>query len=440
MSPEPPGSRPPNDRLAEHVHVLTDPMVEDGRTLGDVVDEFGDATVVGVGEPAHGIRDCHRLQRRVIRHLVEAHGLRAVALETHYSAALAVDEYVAHGTGDAVEALDSLEMWVWRTEGVLELVEWLRDFNRDRLVDDRVRFYGVDVQGTTAAAERVGAYLERVDPSFRSAHADGLAILQAGVRTRDVDSDADAVLERADRAQATVDALAARFDREREADVDATTSREYALARRHVDVLDAAIDLTRITIERGVSWTYGARRDRAMARNVRWLHDDVGHDQLALVAANGHLRRGHDQHDDSDPGDGPLGYHLDRAYGDDYRALGTEFGVGSVRTKRSGKDAASFPAQDLDVPPGDSLVGALREVADATAFLDLDAAGSDDALADWLEAAAGHVFGPVYDPDRGAGLSDSIDYAWELDGILFVPEAAATALLDAGTERAGDSS
>ena len=438
MAPDAPDDSPPLDDLDEHVRSLAESPADDGRTLGDVVDAFADATVVGVGEPAHGIGDCHRLQRRILEHLVADHGLRAVALETHYSEARSIDEYVVHGTGDAVDALDSLAMWVWQTEGVLELVEWLRAFNRDRPLSDRVRFCGVDVQGTTAAAERVDAYLERVDPSFRDAHADDLDALRAGLRTRDVDGGDDAVLERADRGQAAVDALAARFDDEQAADVEATTDREYVLARRHVDVLDAAVDLARISVEDGQSWTYGRRRDRAMARNVQWLHEDVGHDHVAVVAANGHLRRGHDHRDDHGPGEGPLGYHLDQTYGDDYYALGTEFGTGSARTMVRDADAVSFPAQDLDAPPADSLVGALRETTEEPAFLDLDAAGGDDALTDWLGDAAGHGFAPLYDPERGAGLYDSIDYAWELDGLLFVPEATAGGLLDVVTENRTD--
>lgn len=442
MSADGSGRRPSFDALAEHVHALGDGRSGDGRTLEAVVDEFGDATVVGVGEPAHGIRDCHRVQRRVLQHLVEAHDVRAVALETNVSEAVAVDEYVTRGATGSAAALESLSMWVWQTEGMRDLLEWLHEFNRDRPLADRVRFYGVDVQRTTAPSKRVDAFLERADPAFRDANADALERLRTGVRpaNRDAETEspADAVLDsRIERAAAAVDAIETRFETRRSEYVAATGERAYEDALSHVAQLRPAVDLARIAHEQGAGRAYGVRRDAAMAENVERVLDRDDHDAVAVVAANGHLRKGNDHHEGADGG-GPLGYHLDDVYGEDYYALALEFGTGSVRTLdvREDDGGRAFPAQALADPPANSLPGVLSELAGTLAFLDLDAAADVPALADWLSTTDTHGFAPLFDEDRDAGLAGDwrIDYSWEMDGLCFVPEVSAAGLLQCATD------
>ncbi|WP_227131331.1 erythromycin esterase family protein [Halorubellus salinus] len=443
MSPPSEQVTPPLEELAGHVRPLLAPEFDGMNRLGDVLASVADATVLGIGEPGHGIRDCHRLQHRLCKQLVREHGLRVVALEAHASEVRALDEYVVRGIGSAEEAMRELSFWVWQTEAYREFLEWLRAFNADRPVSDRVRVHGIDVQSTSAPAERVASYLEAVDPGFRDATGDALELLGEGIQphTRDDDPDETRTRSHVETAGETVATLADRFDDRREAYIDATDERAFELARRHVKVLEYAVDLARVALEDGHGVTYGGRRDGAMVESVEWLLEFEPHDSIAVVAANGHLRTGNDHHEDADPQHGPLGYHLDRAFGDDYRVLAVEFGTGSVRMLDADSEAQarSFPAQQLDSPPADSLPAALTALTDDTAFVDLAAASEDPAVAEWLANADSHGFAPLYDDDRDAGLAGNwgLDYSREADGLLFVPEVDAAELLDFVTEPDG---
>lgn len=117
-----------------------DEPLADGADL-ERVDELVDgATVVGLGESAHGLGDQFVLRQRMARRLVEDHGFRTTAFEEDYGSGVAIDRYVTEGTGDPRELVGSM-VSAWRTEQMLEFVAWMRDFN-DHHQDDPVRFLG----------------------------------------------------------------------------------------------------------------------------------------------------------------------------------------------------------------------------------------------------------------------------------------------------------
>ena len=103
---------------------------------------FDEATVIGLGEAAHGTREFFRLKHRLIRYLVERQEVRLFGLEANFAETLALDRYIRYGEGDPEEALAGVYFWTWNTEELLALVEWLRAFNDGREVGDRVRFSG----------------------------------------------------------------------------------------------------------------------------------------------------------------------------------------------------------------------------------------------------------------------------------------------------------
>lgn len=72
---------------------------------GPVADTIGDATVVGLGETGHGIRECFRLRHQLLRVLVEELGYRSVGIEADFSATDHLNQNVSTGQGTAEAAL-----------------------------------------------------------------------------------------------------------------------------------------------------------------------------------------------------------------------------------------------------------------------------------------------------------------------------------------------
>jgi len=415
----------------------------DTTDLSVIDDQVAEASIIGLGEPSHGIRDCYTLKHRLFARLVAEHDFRLFGMETHLAEVLAVNEYVVHGEGDAESALESLEFWVWQTEAVESLVEWMREFNEGRPLADRIRFYGFDTQSTKAPAAEVTEFLQRVDPASGEQAAEALELARNGVQpiVRDDEEEApdDVVRERLDTVETLVADLDARFEARKDEYVDATSERAFQMASRQLRLLEQATALAELDKKYGRGIEYGWQRDEYMAENVAWIREFEDNDRIAVWAANGHLRKGNGHHDDP-PDGGPLGYHLDQRFGPEYCAFAAVFGRGSVRMLDRRDDTVAFPAAELRAPATDTLLGALFEQFSELQYLDLGAAANDDELTPWLEDAKTQSFSPLYDPEMETGLESEyrVDFTWEFDGLFFVPEVDAAALLPMVTARADE--
>jgi erythromycin esterase-like protein len=101
--------------------------------------------MLGLGEPTHGEEEFLRLRNRLFQHLVAHEGYRMMALESDCLAGLAVDSYVRDGAGSLDEAMrDGFSHGFGASPANRELVQWMRERNRDRPPAQRLRFFGFD--------------------------------------------------------------------------------------------------------------------------------------------------------------------------------------------------------------------------------------------------------------------------------------------------------
>lgn len=276
--------------------------------------------LVGLGEATHGTREFFQLKHRLVELLVQRAGFTQFQIEASLPDAIAVDDYVQYGFGAVDTAISGMHFWVWDTEEVTELVEWLR-------VARGVRFFGVDLQfAPTAAAKLLGsipaaarrAYTEPLTPLLDPLLADNWPAVPAEERAA---------------ALAAIDgvALMARTDA---AAVMAGFLRAWAEFNSQPDI-----------------WEQRRVRDREMAANaLGWLADE----RAVLWAHNQHV--GRNGFPDRFPS---MGGHLSDKLGDDYAPVGFAFGRGEFRA--FGPDGSLGPIH-VAAPPADSLEEALDEV------------------------------------------------------------------------------
>lgn len=133
-----------------------------------LLERIAAAPVIMIGEASHGTQDFYHLRASITKHLIEHHGLNAIAVEADWPDAYRVNRFV-RGEGadiDANSALSGFERfpaWMWRNTEVLSFVRWLREWN-DRHPHRKVGFYGLDLYSLTTSIEAVVAYLDKVDP------------------------------------------------------------------------------------------------------------------------------------------------------------------------------------------------------------------------------------------------------------------------------------
>lgn len=134
--------------LKDHAVVLASvaPQEDQGdlNPLREIVDS---SQVVGLGEATHGNKEFFQMKHRLIRFLVEEMGFDTVVMECPEERAKSVDEYIKSKGEDHKEVLKDLTYEVWRTQEVLDLINWLREFNEKS--DRKVSFIGCDVNDQT---------------------------------------------------------------------------------------------------------------------------------------------------------------------------------------------------------------------------------------------------------------------------------------------------
>ncbi|WP_227133899.1 erythromycin esterase family protein [Halorubellus salinus] len=405
------------DALDDHSLALetTDPT-SDGDGLEALCDELADVRVVGLGESTHGTREFFELKHRLVRELVERHGLRTFAIEAGFGEARRVNAYVRDGEGSAEEVVEGMQFWTWRTESFVAFVEWLREFNRDREPDEQVSFWGVDAQYAAASADHVVAFLERAagDPI------EGLDALAADGLYGYVGETDDAVTLK--RAREIVDRTNSRFDADREALVDATDERAWRLARQHVRSMVDAVAFAESTADGPPDADALARRDRAMADTTDWVLEYTGADAVVLWAHDGHLARDPMHPEHLETAVETLGSHLDDDHGDAYHPVALVFGSGSFQAIGETADGTrGLRAFSVDEPT-DSLEADLHALGDDIAYLDFESARADSRLVEWFQDAHRmHAIGAHYAPDD-AGNWTTYDLGRAFDGALYVDE------------------
>lgn len=332
----------------EHYGLRTlDPDDEDFSDLEPLREIVGDARVVAIGESTHRIHEFYQLRHRVTRFLVRELGFTGMVMESGFPEGLAVNDWVRGGPGDLDTLLhDGITYRFGRCDEMRGQLEWLRSR------DGQVRFYGMDVPGSSGsnepAVQACLPLLDDVDPGYAKVIRETLLPLfdylptdRSGRAWVAPALQAYLALDPARRCEITarVGALAERVQAMRVAygaDDRVDTAVRCAATARHMDAFQQAM-------ADGATRTYPAVniRDAAMAENVEWILKRE--DRIVVGAANGHVQR--------QPLWAPpvindklttLGQHLAGSLGDDLVVIGTAFGGGTLALHR--------PL--LDGPPG----------------------------------------------------------------------------------------
>lgn len=320
-------------------------------------DLVGDARIVALGENTHGTRDFFEMKARILRFLVEEMDFNTFAIEATWPEARRLDRYVRTGEGDPKELLSGLYFWVWNTESVLEMIEWMRAHNE---AGGDLGFHGVDMQFPGMAIHLVREYIQSVDPKSEALMAGRLDCLSRfandhrGLRPRPgYPEQTDAY-----RAECGASMVAARQHL-----LDSQADYELAAGE---DAFAVTLQSLRIAFQYHLRATGALSREESMAENTVWLSNRIGPGgRMVLWAHNLHVSTWESWQ----------GQYQRRTFGDDMVVLGF--------THEYGRLTASFFSEelrrcvgpprefDLDEPVPDSYEAYLARASAPEFVLDL---------------------------------------------------------------------
>lgn len=124
----------------------------------------GNARIVSLGEATHGSREFFQLKHRMLEFLATEMGFSIFSIEANMPEAYRLNDFVLTGNGDPAKLIKGMYFWTWDTEEVLDMVLWMREFNKSG--KGRVQFTGFDMQTPSVAEGIVSGFVARTDPKY----------------------------------------------------------------------------------------------------------------------------------------------------------------------------------------------------------------------------------------------------------------------------------
>jgi erythromycin esterase len=388
--------------------------LHDEADLDALRDIVASASVVALGEPAHGAQTPLLLRNRVIQYVVEHLGFTAVALETSFGESRPIYDFVIDGSDPTSARAVAQENLTWGFGSFPEnavLIRWLRDYNAKPAHARKVHFYGIDLSGAdnhgsfSRARESIDRSLDalgQVAPAqaaqLRQRMASTLALFSdQGFAKLSAAQDKD--LEHA------LQSIAEGFSTHRSALISRLGRDRYEWAVHELAVAQRMQVYFRAAPKNGDTgaalppegYLQDEIRDAAMAENVRWVLKHEGPDGRVLVFAhNAHVMNA------------PLRGGIWSVYPRAPRAMGSY-----LRATMSDSLAIIGTLAATDAP--DSAEAILARLGRPPFLLDLHKAACDKPAAAWLSQR--RAIRANFDTELDIQLRNAFDAIFYLDRI-----------------------
>jgi erythromycin esterase len=290
-------------------------------SLNGMRDFFSAKTIVGMGEATHGTKEFFETKAQVFKFLVTECNYRVFGMESSYGGCRYINDFVSGDKGTIDSVMLQFDFWTWRTQEVKELILWIRDYNATKRDQEKVAFYGFDMQNFYSPMQYFYDFFKRnEDSDIRH-----LQFLVKPVLNR-----TELQLYHALRKKESTysDTLVAVYDsvrdwlRKNKDHIAKTYSvRQYERLNLCLDNFHQAI---RNLTDNGPHY-----RDSCMAYNVAQIQK-IENAKMFVWAHNGHVNLNYPEKISVFMGL-PMGGYIRNYFGDDYYSIGFVFNEGSFQ-------------------------------------------------------------------------------------------------------------
>ncbi len=368
-------------KLVEQCHPIHGYGINrDGSDLEPLRDMLRGVRIVALGEGSHGTSEHFRLKNRMIRFLVEEMGFQIFSIEASLWDCKNIDDYVMMGKGDKNVALASQRFWTWDTHEVMELIDWMREYNLRCPRGKECHFWGFDMQIISDICAQLPELLDLMEPDAVEKTRQLLQSLKETRRGTDYADLEQQTLEFYGWFTANQDTLKARLGPGRVAHFEdgVRTLVQYIIMTEQGDVNDV--------------------RDQYMAENVARQVDSLDPAaKVILWAHDGHISKKFTWKN--------LGQRLAERYGSQYYAMGFALGGGIFQSRLFNRETSEFGAlQNFDIPAfGEhTWEHELANLYPNDFFMDLRGACADIQMRAWADQCKPFVMlDEAWDPVHG---------------------------------------
>ncbi|MVO98391.1 erythromycin esterase family protein [Paenibacillus lutrae] len=353
--------------LEKNAHVLQ--TLESRSSLKDLEplrEMIGSASIVGLGEAAHGTHEIFKIKHRFVEFLVSEMGFTNLVLEENWGSALRLDHYVLTGEGDLSGILNP----VFNTREVTDMLEWVRSYNADPRHEEKVRIIGMDIQQVDESVyNKITDYIRPRRPDLLPVVTETTKALLPD--TKDISLFSS--LSKEDKDRRITEAQEIRKILEQNKEDLGGQANEFQWVLQSARIIEQFTTMAAVLAEQPSE--FFLKHDIAMFENAKWTQENLG--RTIVWAHNGHISK-----ENLIPFVYPKvsGQHLAEYYQEKYVTIGTSVYQGKYNAYNSQNDFG--PHGTLQSNP-DSINYTLGQVRKELFFVDLRKAGGLTKA--WLE-------------------------------------------------------
>lgn len=313
---EPVSSFPTNEEIAwlkKNIHPLRtyDPGTDSDEDLQILKKLIGDSKVVALGENTHGSSEIFKMKHRIIKYLAENAGFNIFSIEANMPESYRLNEYIIERKGDPVDLIKGMYFWTWRTQEVLDMVEWMKKFNE---TGKKISFTGFDMQfydgalleidrasKNQADIQKITAELGTSLNAIGSERRNSMKYILAPVKRNEITDNLN-----------TLKTWVSGSDKP-------VADKNWLI--QNIRVLEQFLDTD--------------DRDKYMAENLLWIKSRNPDSKIVAWAHNGHIQKS----------DNRMGMYLSEALKEDYLTIGFTFHKGNY-TATGDMGLSTYEAQE----------------------------------------------------------------------------------------------
>lgn len=365
-----------------------------------------DKEIIGLGEATHGTHEFFVYKHRLVKLLTTKADFKIFVIEADFAGSQTMNNYILHGEGDPLNALYNMGVGVWMTNEFVAMVEWMRQYNSTQKPENKIRFYGSDMQNPQIAAKKIKDYLLN-EQKLNTTIETGLELF---INRNQIKKYSKSDKKLIALSLSEIDKI---FK-----SVLETDNKEHKFLNHCKRELEQNLEL----ISKGGGFSRTILRNKFMAENVNWVYNFENQEKTMFWAHNEHIALSSNQSKII-----PSGYHLKEQFGDDYYAFGFSFYGGEIRAYNSELRKYEI-CSIIEVSVEKSADKIFNQCNKSNFILDFNSASENDEINEFLDTklysrAIGAKYYPVDNVNRNYSFRKLIE---SFDGLIFFNETSSS--------------
>lgn len=319
--------------------------------------KFEDAKIFGFGEATHHGKEFFDIKAKFFKYLVETQNIKVFIIEDSYPSEAGINEWISGGNGNVETIANNFGIVPWYCKEIVNLLEWMRNYNLNKTKDEQIQFYGMDIQNVKGINQEIRDLVKNYNiPISEELLLVADKCVDKKVEYNKSNDWANIQIPKLNE----IENILVDFQKE----VKNDTNTEFNAAIR------ALRYLKKYTYY--VQNHYSQDRDLKMFENVKWIIENKSKNGKAFIwAHNEHINnKGFANYSNRNIYN--LGRHLKEYYKDDYYSVGFDFGKGTLGGYVfSENESARWNTYTLNQPFPDTYAATFIDVKDDIFFIDM---------------------------------------------------------------------